>query len=76
MAKLNLLPWREEKRKELLRQFLTMMGLSVILMLLVILAIHLHFGRLINAQESRNQFLEAEIKSLKYLLWKGIEDGF
>ena len=61
MARLHLLPWREERRKELLRQFLTMLGLSVILMLLVLLAIHLHFGRLISAQESRNSFLNDEI---------------
>ena len=61
MATLNLLPWREERRKEQLRQFLTMTGLSVVLMLLVILAVHLHYGRLINAQESRNSFLKNEI---------------
>jgi type IV pilus assembly protein PilN len=65
MATLNLLPWREERRKELLRQFLTMTGLSIIFMLLLILAVHLHFGRLINAQEARNSFLKNEITAVE-----------
>lgn len=65
MATLNLLPWREERRKEQLRQFLTMMALSVILMCLVILAVHLHYSRLINVQESRNNFLKNEITAVE-----------
>jgi len=65
MATLNLLPWREERRKEQLRQFLTIMGLSVVFMLLVILAVHLHYGRLINAQEARNSFLKNEITAVE-----------
>lgn len=65
MAHLNLLPWREERRKEQLRQFFTMMGLSVIFMLLVILAVHLHYGRLISAQEARNSFLQNEITAVE-----------
>lgn len=65
MAHINLLPWREEKRKEQLRQFLTMIGLSVVLMLLVILAVHLQYSRLISAQESRNNFLKNEITAVE-----------
>jgi len=65
MATLNLLPWREERRKEQLRQFLTIMGLSVVFMLLVILAAHLHYGRLISAQEARNNFLKSEITAVE-----------
>lgn len=65
MAHINLLPWREEKRKEQLRQFLTMMGLSVVFMLLVILAIHLQYNRMISAQESRNSFLKNEITAVE-----------
>ncbi len=65
MAHINLLPWREEKRKEQLRQFLTMMGLTVVLMLLVILAVHLQYSRMISAQESRNNFLKNEITSVE-----------
>ena len=65
MAHINLLPWREERRKEQLRQFLTIMGLSVVLMLLVILAVHLQYSRMIGAQESRNNFLKKEITSVE-----------
>ena len=65
MAHINLLPWREERRKEQLRQFLTMLGLSVVLMLLVILAVHLQYSRMISAQESRNNFLKNEITAVE-----------
>ena len=65
MAHINLLPWREERRKEQLRQFLTMLGLSVILMVLVILAVHLQYNRMISAQEARNNFIKAEISAVE-----------
>ena len=65
MAHINLLPWREEKRKEQLRQFLTMIGLSVVLMLLIIAAVHLQYNRMISAQESRNNFLKDEITAVE-----------
>ena len=61
MAHINLLPWREERRKEQLRQFLTIMGLSVVLAILIILAVHLQYNRMISAQESRNQYLKSQI---------------
>ncbi len=65
MAHINLLPWREERRKEQLRQFLTMLGLSVVLMILIILAVHLQYNRMISAQESRNRFLKNEITAVE-----------
>ncbi len=61
MARINLLPWRDELRKEQQRQFLTIMGLSVILMILIILAVHIQYANLINIQNQRNQFLTAQI---------------
>ncbi len=74
MAKINLLPWRQELRKEQQRQFLTLMGLSVVLVLVGILAVHLQYARLIGKQEDRNAFLtdhirkvEAEIKEIDAL---------
>ncbi|MFK5915608.1 MAG: PilN domain-containing protein [Woeseiaceae bacterium] len=65
MAHINLLPWREERRKEQLKQFLTMLGLSVVLMILIILAVHLQYNRMISAQESRNNFLSREITAVE-----------
>ncbi len=61
MARINLLPWREELRKEQQRQFLTIMGLSAVLMILIILAVHIQYANLINIQNQRNQFLTAQI---------------
>lgn len=65
MAHINLLPWREERRKEQLRQFLTLMGLSVVLVILIILAVHLQYNRMINAQEARNQYLKNQITAVE-----------
>ena len=65
MAHINLLPWRDEKRKEQLRQFLTMLGLSVVLMIVAILAVHLQYSRMIGAQESRNTYLKTEITAVE-----------
>lgn len=65
MAHINLLPWREERRKEQLKQFLSIMVLSVILAGLIILAVHLQFSRMINAQTSRNDFLQREITAVE-----------
>ncbi len=65
MARINLLPWREERRKEQLRQFLSMLGLSVFMMVLVILAVHLQYNRMISAQESRNNFMKNEITTVE-----------
>jgi type IV pilus assembly protein PilN len=61
MAKINLLPWRQELRKEQQRQFLTIMGLSVVLVILGLLAVHLQYARMIGVQESRNTYLKRQI---------------
>ena len=65
MAHINLLPWREERRKEQLKQFISIMGLSSFLMVLIIVAVHLQYSRLISAQESRNNFLKKEITAVE-----------
>jgi len=62
MAKINLLPWRQERRKEQQRQFLTMMGLSVVLVAVGILAVHLQYAGWISNQEKRNAYLQQQIK--------------
>lgn len=61
MARINLLPWREELRKEQQRQFLTIMGLSVVLMVLMIAVVHIQYANLVGNQNKRNQFLTAKI---------------
>ena len=65
MAHINLLPWREERRKEQLRQFLTLMGLTVVMVILITLAVHLQYNRMISAQQARNQYLKNEITAVE-----------
>ena len=65
MAKINLLPWRQESRKEQQRQFLTILGLSVVLVVVGILAVHLQYSRMIGVQELRNAYLNRQIDKVK-----------
>ena len=65
MARINLLPWREEQRKEQQRQFLTILGLSVVLMVLIIVAVHIQYANIISTQQSRNQFLNERIAEVE-----------
>ena len=65
MAQINLLPWREELRKEQQRQFLTIVGLSAVLMGLIILAVHIQIAGMISNQQSRNDFLKKEITKVE-----------
>jgi len=65
MAKINLLPWRQERRKEQQRQFLTMMGLSLVLIAVGILAVHLQYARMIGVQDSRNAYLKKHIAEVE-----------
>jgi type IV pilus assembly protein PilN len=64
MPQINLLPWRQEQRKEQQRQFLTIMVMSLALMVLIILATHLQINRMISTQESRNSLLNSVIKDV------------
>jgi type IV pilus assembly protein PilN len=64
MAQINLLPWRDARREELKRQFLTILGLVAIgAILLVVLA-----DRVVNAQidhqRARNAYLQENIREL------------
>lgn len=76
MAQINLLPWREELRKEQTTQFLTLMGLALFLTASIIFLIHMNVARMIDHQNSRNQLLQGEIKRLDIELQKiqGLED--
>lgn len=64
MAKINLLPWREELRKERQKQFGIAAGIAAVAMVVVIGLVHFYIADQISNQLSRNSFLEAEIKKL------------
>ena len=64
MARINLLPWREQLRRERQRQFAVVTGAAALLAALIVVYVHLHIGRLIEHQESRNRFLNDRIAEL------------
>jgi type IV pilus assembly protein PilN len=62
MAHINLLPWREELRKQRNKDFYTLVGLVAGLMVVIIAAIHLQIQSEIDYQNLRNSFLQKEIQ--------------
>lgn len=61
MARINLLPWREERRKARQKEFIGMLGLAVVAgVLLSVLIVSFYSGR-ISTQTARNEFLRGEI---------------
>jgi type IV pilus assembly protein PilN len=72
-TRVNLLPWREMRRKEQDRQLLSIGVFAWMLMGLVIFYAHLHVSGMIEGQNSRNAYLQAEIKKLDKVI-KEISD--
>ena len=64
MPRINLLPWREEERKERKVAFTVALGVSALAAGVVTFAVYLLFGSMIDAQEGRNEQLRGEIKRL------------
>ena len=64
MTRINLLPWREMRRRERDRQFLTASIGAWIAMGLVVFYAHLHMNGLIEHQNNRNNYLQAEINKV------------
>ena len=73
MARINLLPWRAERRKEQLKQFLSILGLSAFLMILIVVVVHIQYVNLINTQTQRNDYLQREITAVEKQI-KEIDD--
>ncbi|MDD1624647.1 MAG: PilN domain-containing protein [Methylococcaceae bacterium] len=76
MAKINLLPWREDLRKQKQKDFLNAMVLSVLSGFLILGLVHTYIEGLKAYQEQRNQILQNEIALLdkKIVEIKDIED--
>ncbi len=76
MAKINLLPWREEQRKQKKQSFLTALGLSAIATLGILGLVHANINGQKEYQEHRNKMLQDEIAllDLKIVEIKSIED--
>ncbi len=64
MARINLLPWREELRKQKKQEFLAAIGLSVSITLIILGLTHTCFEGMKAYQEQRNRMLQTEIALL------------
>ena len=64
MAKINLLPWREERRKELLNEFLIMLGLVALFAALAVGIVHFYHSQLIERQNTRIGYIDKRIKEV------------
>lgn len=65
MARINLLPWREEARRERQRQFMYSLLGTLVLGAILVLIIGLFYDQRINIQETRNGKLQTEINRLQ-----------
>jgi len=64
MEGLNLLPWREHKKKQQKHRFFKILTAVFIVGLLVVLSMHLFFNQKIQQQESINRYLQSEVSGL------------
>ena len=65
MARINLLPWREEKRRERQRHFLSTLLMTAILGVLVVFLVGMVFDQKIKHQQFRNELVKKEIRLLE-----------
>jgi len=61
MPHINLLPWREEQRKQKQQEFGIIAVSSAVIAGLIVLLAHFHVDGLINNQKQRNAYLQSEI---------------
>jgi type IV pilus assembly protein PilN len=62
MARINLLPWRAERRKQRQQEFMGLLGLSALVAVLVSLVIVMYYKGQIESQKARNVYLQEQIK--------------
>lgn len=65
MARINLLPWRAERRKQRQKEFMTMLGAAVFGGVALVLVVSMYFDGQIEGQTGRNDFLSARIADVK-----------
>ena len=63
-VRINLLPHREERRKLARKHFSLLVGLTAVLGLAIVGAVHVYNANQISVQEQRNTFLKGEIAKL------------
>ncbi|MCP4047917.1 MAG: pilus assembly protein PilN [Gammaproteobacteria bacterium] len=65
MARINLLPWREEQRRERQRRFMLALLGSLILGVVLVFLVGTVFDQKINHQQFRNELVKKEIQKLE-----------
>ena len=61
MARINLLPWREEARNLKQQEFMALLGFFAGIAAIIVAVIHFYNGQLIDSQLNRNTFMEEQI---------------
>jgi type IV pilus assembly protein PilN len=64
MPRINLLPWREELRKQRQQEFVIMAVVAMALMGVVVFGVHLYIQQLTDFQQERNDYLTSETAKL------------
>jgi type IV pilus assembly protein PilN len=64
MANINLLPWREERRQELKKEFLAVLGVTVFFGIFAVVAANGVYNAWIDNQNGRNDYLKQNIQEL------------
>ncbi len=70
MARINLLPWREEQRRERQRSFLSSLLLTAILGVVLVFFTGFIFDQKISHQQARNALVQTEIRALEVRIQK------
>jgi type IV pilus assembly protein PilN len=65
MSKINLLPWRAERRKQRQQEFYVMLGLSALVAALLSFFIIGYYNSQISGQNDRNTYLQGEIAKVQ-----------
>jgi len=65
MARINLLPWREEQRRERQKQFLTSLMMITIMGVVLVFLGGMIYDQKISHQQFRNDLVKSEIKKLE-----------
>jgi type IV pilus assembly protein PilN len=64
MVKINLLPWREERRQQLTKEFYVLLGIGAAIAAAIVGAIFWMYSQNIDFQKQRNNKIKAEIAKL------------
>ena len=64
MARINLLPWREEQKRQREKNFYILLGASFVLALSILAGIHMEMESRTDFQKNRNNFLTQQISML------------